>query len=61
MENVMGIGDGNNDREMLESVGVSVAMGNACKELLEIADHVTTDCDHDGVAEGIKTFCRGID
>ena len=57
----MAFGDGCNDIEMLQYCAIGVAMGNACRELLEIADHVTEDCDHDGVAEGIKTFCRGID
>ncbi|MBQ7154900.1 MAG: HAD family phosphatase [Synergistaceae bacterium] len=61
MTATMAFGDGLNDLEMIRSAGIGVAMGNACTELLEIADHVTSDCDHDGVAEGIKTFCRGID
>ena len=57
----LAFGDGLNDESMIRTAGIGVAMGNACREILEIADHVTTDCDHDGVAEGIKTFCRGID
>ena len=57
----MAFGDGLNDITMIQAAGIGVAMGNACREILEVADHVTTDCDHDGVAEGIKTFCRGID
>ena len=61
VRSAMAFGDGLNDLSMIQAAGIGVAMGNACKELLEVADHVTTDCDHDGVAEGIKTFCRGID
>lgn len=57
----MAFGDGLNDLSMIQAAGIGVAMGNACRELLEVADHVTDDCDHDGVAEGIRTFCRGID
>ena len=57
----MAFGDGLNDMSMIQTAGIGIEMGNACKEIIEIADHVTTDCDHDGVAEGIKTFCRGID
>ncbi len=57
----MAFGDGLNDITMIQAAGIGVAMGNACREIIEAADHVTTDCDHDGVAEGIKTFCRGID
>ena len=61
MSSTMAFGDGLNDLEMIRAAGIGVAMGNACTELLEVADHVTADCDHDGVAEGIKTFCVGID
>ncbi|MBQ9359658.1 MAG: HAD hydrolase family protein [Lachnospiraceae bacterium] len=50
----MGIGDGNNDREMLESVGVSVAMGNAWQDLKESCDIVTEDNDHNGVGSAIR-------
>ena len=57
----MAFGDGLNDIEMIRTAGIGVAMGNACREIIEVADHVTSDCDHDGVAEGIKTFCVGID
>ncbi len=60
-EATMAFGDGLNDLSMIQAAGIGVAMGNACRELLEVADHVTDDCDHDGVAEGIRTFCRGID
>ena len=57
IEQTIAFGDGLNDMSMIEAAGVGVAMGNSCKEILEIADFVTTDCDHDGVAEGIKKFC----
>ena len=57
----MAFGDGLNDVNMIRSAGIGIAMKNSCEELLTIADHVTTDNNHDGVAEGIKTFCRGID
>lgn len=61
MSATMAFGDGLNDIYMIRAAGIGVAMGNACPEILAVADHVTADCDHDGVAEGIKTFCRGID
>lgn len=56
----MAFGDGLNDTYMLEAAGLGVAMGNACDELLEVADYVTNSCDDDGVAEGIKHFCPEI-
>ncbi|MGA3233360.1 Cof-type HAD-IIB family hydrolase [Lactiplantibacillus pentosus] len=52
--NVAAFGDNENDREMLQSVGVGVAMGNAKPEIKALADITTTDCDHDGIANGLK-------
>ncbi len=51
---IMAIGDGSNDLEMIRSVGYGVAMGNACDELKEIAKHVTCTADQDGVAVVIE-------
>jgi len=50
------IGDGANDRDMLLSAAIGVAMANADPSLLEVADHVTAsnlDC---GVAAAIQKF-----
>lgn len=58
-EGVMGFGDGLNDLSMIEMAGVGVAMANACTELKEAADYVTTSCDEDGVARGVEKFCFG--
>lgn len=44
------IGDAPNDTEILKTAGYAVAMGNALDEIKEIADFVTADNDHDGVA-----------
>ena len=57
MERVMAVGDGLNDRTMLEAAGVAVAMGNAHPEIKALADFVTDDCDHDGAARAIAHFC----
>ena len=54
--NVMAVGDGMNDLELLYNVGFSVAMGNAVSELIDIADHVTTTNDDDGAAIAISQF-----
>jgi Cof subfamily protein (haloacid dehalogenase superfamily) len=42
MEEVMAIGDNNNDLEMLQAVGWSVAMGQAPDAIKAVADAVTT-------------------
>lgn len=42
-------GDSMNDYEMMKFAGASIAMGNACDELKEIANEVCRTVDEDGV------------
>lgn len=56
---VMAVGDGENDVEMLRTVGLGVAMGNAHPRLKEVADAIVADNDHNGVAEAIERFVLG--
>lgn len=49
-EDVLAIGDGDNDLEMLSWAGRGVAMGNAASEVKEAADDVTARVEEDGVA-----------
>lgn len=49
-QNVIAIGDNDNDLEMFEHAGISVAMGNAADNVKKLADVVTEDNDSDGVA-----------
>lgn len=56
-ENVMAIGDNFNDQEMLQYVGLGVAMGNAPPEVQAIANYVTDTVHNDGVAQAIQKFC----
>ncbi len=53
---VIAIGDGTNDIPLLSSAGLAVAMGNASDELKAVADYVTLDVDHNGVAAAINNF-----
>ena len=53
-EEIMTLGDGDNDRPMLRGAGLSVAMGNAPDYVKETADRVTLDNEHDGAAEAIR-------
>ena len=50
------IGDADNDKEILQTAGLSIAMGNASDEIKKIADFVTLDNDSDGVAAAIEKF-----
>lgn len=56
MQQAMAFGDGLNDIEMLQQVGIGVAMGNAHEQLKAQANYVT-----DSVAEhGIANFLRKV-
>jgi Cof subfamily protein (haloacid dehalogenase superfamily) len=56
MDEVMAIGDAENDISMLEIAGIGVAMGNAIKNVKDHADYVTKSVDEDGVAYAIEKF-----
>lgn len=56
LEEIMAVGDSDNDREMLMKAGLPVAMGNAGEELKKLARYVTEDNEHDGVARAIYRF-----
>lgn len=55
-EEIMAIGDSNNDYEMLLNAGYSVAMGNACDRVKEISSAVTDTNENDGVAKAIENI-----
>ena len=55
-EEVMAMGDGNNDLGLMNAAGLSVAMGNSSPEVLAAADSQTSDNEHDGVAEAISRY-----
>lgn len=54
MEDVMAIGDNHNDMQMIKSVGLGIAMGNAVPALQGIADDITETNQEDGVARAIQ-------
>jgi Cof subfamily protein (haloacid dehalogenase superfamily) len=54
MTQTVGIGDSDNDRDMLAAVGLSVAMGNALKDIQCACDQVTQDNEHNGVGQAIR-------
>lgn len=56
---VLAIGDGDNDIEMLEWAGRGVAMGQAPLEVQRVADDVTETIDNDGVALEISRHLDG--
>jgi Cof subfamily protein (haloacid dehalogenase superfamily) len=55
-EEVVGVGDKNNDIPLLSESGFKVAMGNASEEIKKIADWVAPSVEEDGVAAVIEKF-----
>ena len=58
-EEILAIGDSPNDIGLLETAGISVAMGNAAKEVKDISAYETLDNRHDGAALAIRRFALG--
>jgi hydroxymethylpyrimidine pyrophosphatase-like HAD family hydrolase len=55
-QQVMAIGDGLNDLDMLAEAGIGVAMGNALPEVQAAADEITGTQEEDGVAQAIEKW-----
>ena len=58
-DEILTIGDQNNDIELLKAGGVKVAMGNATPELKEVADFVTDTVDNNGFVKAVEKFVTG--
>lgn len=57
-EEVIAIGNGINDVEMLESSGLGIAMGNATDYVKSKAKMIVEDNDHYGVARALSTIFK---
>ncbi|QNO13994.1 HAD family phosphatase [Alkalicella caledoniensis] len=55
-ENVMAIGDSENDLSMIKYAGLGAAMGNSIDMIKEASDYVTDSNDDEGVAKAIEKF-----
>lgn len=53
---VMAIGDSDNDFDMIQWAGTSVAMGNGNDRVKEAADYTVSSNDEDGVAEALEKY-----
>lgn len=58
---VMAIGDWDNDIPMIEYAGFGVAMGNASDGLKERADFITKSNEENGVAYALQKFILDSD
>lgn len=55
-EEIMAIGDGENDKGMLQFAGLGIAMAGAMENVRELAGYVTLSNNDSGVAHAIRTF-----
>ena len=53
---MIAIGDGYNDKGMIEYAGLGVAMANASTEVQDAADYITYSNEEDGVAHVVEKF-----
>ncbi|WP_040952914.1 Cof-type HAD-IIB family hydrolase [Gorillibacterium massiliense] len=59
MEEVIACGDSLNDLQMIQSVGLGIAMGNAQEDIKRAAKAVTATNEEDGVAQVIRKYLFG--
>jgi Cof subfamily protein (haloacid dehalogenase superfamily) len=59
LDEVLAIGDGGNDSEMLAHVGFGVAMGNANDQVKAHANAVTDTVSNDGLAKAMEKYVLG--
>ena len=56
IDDTIAFGDGRNDIEMLETVNIGVAMGNAVDEAKAVANYETDRIENDGIVKALKHF-----
>ncbi len=60
-DEVICMGDAENDHAMLEYAGLGIAMANAMEATKQIADYITESNDDHGVAKAIEKFVLAAD
>ncbi len=55
-EEIMAVGDGHNDTDMIREAGLGVAMGNGADALKAQADYITESNEEDGAAKALERF-----
>lgn len=59
MDEIIMVGDADNDLAALQAVGLAVAMGNANDNVKAVSHAIVADNDHNGCAEAIYRFLLG--
>jgi Cof subfamily protein (haloacid dehalogenase superfamily) len=60
LEYTVGIGDSDNDLEMMKTVGIPVAMGNASQSIKDASEYIVYEVGDCGVAEAINRFVLDV-
>ncbi len=60
LQDVIAIGDSENDRSMVQVAGLGVAMGNALPMVLDVADYVTASNNDEGVTKVVEKFILNL-
>lgn len=55
LKNLLAFGDADNDEDMVKNAGMGVAMENGSEKTKLVADYITADNDHDGIALFLET------
>lgn len=55
-EEIVGVGDGDNDYPLLTACGFKVAMGNAVDDLKQIADYIAPSVQEEGIVDVINRY-----
>ena len=58
MDQVVMVGDADNDMEAMKAAGLAVAMGNANEHVKAVCDLEVADNNHQGCAQAIRMACR---
>lgn len=58
-EEIITIGDNDNDIQMLEYAGLGIAMGNATEGAKKISKYISRDCDCSGVSHAVYKIIEG--
>lgn len=56
IKNTMAFGDGHNDLEMMKTVGIGIAMGDALPSIKSAATYITGTIEQDGIANALKHY-----
>ena len=57
-QEMIAIGDGENDIDMLKMAGLAIAMGNASDQVKEVADMITDSNDNSGVGKALEKVLK---